>query len=274
MKVSKRTKTNLKIAVATATCIFTLATAFTGTIAWFATNTSVSATGMSVKVATGSKIRIVSCYAVRYDGNYGAIAVDVSSGSANITMSEYDSIFTDRNVNTPLFLRMEIAEFDPTKDLKVTIPCTGSFKTNNKVNPYLSNVVSAKFMTGLKTSSGIVVDTNTWTGDGVTSAAVVASYQGMHDHAADSNGDPFVRGDSKQYSVTLTLPAADAFDEDFIITKQDGTEVIVAFVALDYYVTNEVNLVSSYIDSYNGDEHSVAFVSDINRITLSNGDSE
>ena len=233
-----------------------------------------STSGMSVTVATGSKIRILSCYAVRYDGNYGAIAVNVSSGNANITMSEYDSIFTDRNVNTPLFIRMEIADFDPTKDLQVTIPCSGSFKTNNKVDPYLSNVVSAKFMTGLKTSSGVVVDTNTWTGNNVTSAAVVASYQGMHDHAAESNGYPFVRGNSKQQSVTLNLSAQDAFDEDFIITKQDGTEVIIAFVALDYYVTSEVNLVSSYIDSYNGAEHSVSFISDINSITLSNGDRE
>lgn len=271
MKVSKRAKTNLKIAVATATCIFTLATAFTGTLAWFVASKSVSATGMSVTVNPGSRLRILSCYAVRYDGTNGAIAVDVSSGNASITMSEYDSIFTDRNVNTPLFLRMELANFDTTNDLKVTIPCTGSYKTDSKIDPYLSNVVAAKFMTGLKTNEGIVVDNKTWTGNNVTTADVVASYQGMHDHAALSYGDPFVNGNTKQSVLTLTLDAEDAFDEDFIITKQDGTEVVVVFVALDYYVTDTVNLVSSYVDSYNQGVHSLAFESDINKITLGNG---
>ena len=54
LKVNKKTKTNMKIAVATATCVFTLATTFTATIAWFASNGNVAATGMSITVRLDS----------------------------------------------------------------------------------------------------------------------------------------------------------------------------------------------------------------------------
>lgn len=51
LKASKKARTNMKIAVATATCVFTLATTFTATIAWFASNQAASVTGMSIRVS-------------------------------------------------------------------------------------------------------------------------------------------------------------------------------------------------------------------------------
>ena len=274
--MKKRTKTNLKIAGATSMCLFALTSLFTGTIAWFSSNQSVSGSGMSVTVDPGSQLQILSCYAVRYDGNYGAIAIDVSSGNENITMSEYDYIFTDRNVNTPLFIRMEISGFDSTKDLTVNIPCSGSYKNGNVVEPYLSNVVSAKFMRGIKVNGTVVPDANTWTGNNQTTAPVINSYNGMLAHAADDTGTPFVNGNSKVDSVTLTLNAAHIFDQNYIFTKQDANQnninYVVAFVVLDYHVTNNVNLVTSYLDSYEGQgiDHSLSFTSDIQRMMLRN----
>ena len=49
MKSGKNRK-NLKIAGATILCIFSLATAFSGTMAWFASSETVTATGMTIRV--------------------------------------------------------------------------------------------------------------------------------------------------------------------------------------------------------------------------------
>ena len=264
----------LKLIGATAVTLFSLVTVFAATMAWFAMNDNTNGNGLSVSVARGSDIKLLSCYAVRYDGNYGAIATDISSGNEVITMSEYDYIFTDRNVNTPLFLRMEIANFASTDDLSVTIPCRGAYKNDDKVEPYLSNVVSAKFLRGLKVNGNVVVDNYTWTGNNVTTAAVVASYKGMLANAADSVGTPFVSNGTKQNLISLTLPASVVFDEDFIVTRKDENnndiDVAIVYVELDYHVTGTVNLVTEYLNSYNGSEHSLSFASDIEVVELIN----
>lgn len=274
--MTKQIKKNIKVISATTMCLFTLSGLFTTTLAWFSANQEVEGTGMGVKVASFSSVDILSCYAVRYDGNYGAIAIDISHGNANITMSEYDSVFLDRNVNTPLFLRMEITNFSTSDDLSVTIPCSGNYKTNNKIDPYLSNVVSARFMRGIKVNGSVVADTNEWTGNNVTSQAVINSYKGMVASIENVAGTPFVNGNTKQNSITLTLTASDVFNNSFIIHKTDAEnnpiDVVVVYIAFDYHVTNNVNLVSSYLDSYGSDEHSLSFTSDIQIITLNNED--
>ena len=277
-----RMKTNLKIIGATAVALFSLTTVFTGTLAWFAANQTVSTTGMSVKVGKTSSINILSCYAVRYDGNYGAIAYDISGGNSNITMSEYDFVFKDRNVNTPLFIRMEISNFNSEKDLIVTIPCTGTYKTNDKVDPYLSNVIGAKFLYGLKVNSSLVKDENTKTvtwADGAHTSAVVDCYNGMLAHASESSGTPFVVNDSKSNTISLSLDAEDVFDNNFIITKSDGqggnVDVAVVYIVLDYYVVNNINLVVDYLDSYEAaedDDYALSFTSDISTMAIENED--
>ena len=272
-KLSRRKSNNVKIVGATAISLFTLISAFSGTMAWFALNKEVSAPGMNVSVASSSNINIVSCYAVRYDGNYGAIAYDISDGSKSVTMSEYDYIFTDRNVNTPLFLRVELTNFNQNSDLTITIPCTGAYKNGTVIEPNLSNVISAQFLTGLGSTHS--PDTYDWSGDGVHNADVVAAYQGMLAHASENDGTPFVVGNTKSRSISLTLDADDVFADGFVQTKQDAEDndidVVVVFIALDYHVTSTVNLVTSYLDSYNGADHELSFASDIHTIALDSG---
>lgn len=68
-KLSKKFQTNLKVAVAAGGCIFTLATFFTSTIAWFSTKSSVSATGASVtvKCSGSAELRSVDLIKFNYD---------------------------------------------------------------------------------------------------------------------------------------------------------------------------------------------------------------
>ena len=264
----------VKIAAATSMVVFSLGAAFAGSMAWFNAVTAQGTGANGFSAYAGSNIDILSCYAVRYDGSHGAVAVDVSGGNQKIAMSEYDYIFTDRNVNTPLFLRMEIAGFDTTKNLSVSIPCSGSYKNeSNQVEPYLSNVVCAKFLYGLKQGNNLVVDDSSWSGGTVTTQSVVDSYKGMVANAAQTTGTPYVVDSTKTKSLTITLNANDVFDTDFIVTrtnsKGEQVDAVVVYVGLDYYVTNNTNLVTSYIASYQGATHSLLFNEDIQSISLS-----
>ena len=275
-----KTKTGqkpLKIIAATSMTIFSLFACFMGTFAWFNAVRAQNSQTDGFSVSGGSNIDILSCYAVRYDGNNGAVAIDISDGTRSIEMSEYDYIFTDRNVNTPLFLRMEITGFDDTKDLSVTIPCSGGYKNgSNQISPYLSNVVCAKFMYGLKQGNSLVVDDAHWTESEIYGGSAVTSYQGMISNASTVSGTPFVEGSSKSSSISLSIDAADVFDENYIVTRQNAqgvdVDAVVVYVVLDYYVTNSVNLVTDYINSYDNGEvqHSALFSEDIQSILVSN----
>ena len=271
MKSGRKNNKSLKIVGATAVTLFSLVSVFAATIAWFALNTDVNGSGMSVTVANGSELSILHCYAVRYDGEKGAIAIDISSGGEEITMSEYDTIFTDRNVNTPLFLRMELSDFNQNDDITVTIPCTGSYKVDGKIQPYLSNVVSAKFLYGLKSGNSVIADNYTWTGTDVSNENVLASYQGMLARSKDFSGTPFVDNNTKQNSISLTIDGDDIFNSTYIVHREDK-DVVVIYIALDYHVSGGDNLITDYLDSYNGDTHSLSFTSDISTITLDNGE--
>ena len=76
-----KTKSRLKIVGATFTVIFTLASVFTGTWAWFASNASVTATGMQVMVSTGGGPAIKETRLIKF--NYGSMTF------GNETMPDY-----------------------------------------------------------------------------------------------------------------------------------------------------------------------------------------
>lgn len=66
-KLSKKIQTNLKITVATGVCIFTLATFFTSTLAWFSAKTSVSANIASVKIECPGSAELRSVDLIKFD---------------------------------------------------------------------------------------------------------------------------------------------------------------------------------------------------------------
>lgn len=267
---SGRNNKNLKLFAATGVTLFCLTSVFTAAIAWFALNANADGTGMSVTAANGSELSVLHCYAVRYDGDKGAIAIDISGGNEQITMSEYDTIFTDRNVNTPLFLRIELSDFNQNDDVTVTIPCIGAYEVDGMIQPYLSNVVSAKFLFGLKSGNTVSADNYTWSGTNVSNESVLASYQGMLARSKDFTGTPFVSNQTKQNSITLTIDADEIFNQNYIVHRDDK-DIVVVYIALDYHVSGSDNLITDYLDSYNGADHELSFANDFSVITLENG---
>ena len=257
-----------KIIAATAMVVFALFSVFAGSIAWFNMNRAVSEGSDGFNVAAVSSIHILSAHAIRYDGTAGARATDLLSGEVSITMSEYDYIFRDRNVNTPLFFRLVITGFDTGSDLHVTIPCSGDIYNQGEtsVANNLSNVISVKFLTGLE--DGKVKDDN----DLSTPAGVKASYDGMLARASSGTGTPFVTDSGKVKSITPTLTHATAFANSMLLQAIDesgnSVDAAVVFIEFDYHVTNSVNLVESYVQSYGSDSHEYFFVNDIGTMML------
>ena len=193
-------------------------------------------------------------------------------------MSEYDYILRDKNINTPLFLRIEIGGFDSSKDLQVNIPCTGSYYVENQtyIANNLSNVVCAKFSYGLKVGGSLVPDTYTLSGDEIEGGNAKAVYEGMRDHASEISGTPFVRNAPiKDSSIQLTLDHEDVYDPDYLIQRdydEDGDldDIAIIYVVFDYYDIGAINLVEDYVESYDesGLEYSLSFSADISTMTL------
>ena len=269
---------NLKIIAATAVTIFSLFAAATGAYAWFTAHLDEAThTNQFGVYDDNSEITTLSCYAIKYDGVYGAQAKKLISGqNHSVTMSEYDSIFIDKNVNTPLFFRIELTGFNTNKDLQVSIPCTGSYLAENAsyIDNKLSNVVCAKFSYGLTVNGVDTVDNFNFTTDTINGGDAKTVYMGMRDHVRNTTGTPFVKSASeKDNEIQLTLSAGSLYQSSNIIQKVvDGetVDVIVIYVVFDYYVTSSTNLVEEYIDSYDGTgiEYSTAFESDIGAITM------
>ena len=89
-KKGKKISTKLKIIGATATALFSLFSLFTGTLAWFASNNTVEATGASVSVKAADGVNFDLYYLHHFeidqstnkDGNYNSI-VSAYSGYEN-----------------------------------------------------------------------------------------------------------------------------------------------------------------------------------------------
>ena len=271
-------KKNLKIIAATAMTIFSLFAAVAGVFAWFTSHLNESAQGTDFGIYNDdSQITTLSCYAIKYDGVYGASATKLESGEDHhISMSEYDYILRDKNVNTPLFFRIEIIGFNTHKDLKVSIPALGNYHADNQtyIDNKLSNVICCKFSYGLLINGSVVPDTYELSGNTINGGDVKTIYTGMRDRVSNVEGTPFVKTASqKDNEIHLTLAASSLYQSQNISHRQiDGetVDIIVIYLAFDYYVTSSTNLVEDYIESYNGTglDYETTFEPDIGAITM------
>lgn len=273
-------KKNLKIIAATAMTIFSLFAATLGAFAWFVGKIQDSKNAEDFIIYhDDSSITTLSCYAIKYDGVYGAMAKRLVTGGDNeFKMSEYDYILRDKNINTPLFLRVEITGFDTSKDLQIEIPCNGSYKVSgqNYINPALSNVVCSKFSYGLLVNNAVVPDNYVLTENEIVGGDVKTIYMGMRDRVSSIEGIPFVKSATqKDNFVQLYLDHTSLYQSSNISSRDvdgDGVNenIVVIYLVFDYYETGSVNLVEDYVNSYDGTglDYSLTFNSDIGLISL------
>ena len=170
MKLTRKKLISAIISLSFAGLIAILATIFFTdySLGWYSENSKIKANGFKIETEENSAVTTLSTYAFRYDGMYGAICIQIEDNT-EIAMSEYDVIFTDKNVNTPLFFRV-VARGVPTSggSITVTIPCTTpTYSLNSAVSTLndgkgaldvLSNLVTCKLGFGLMLNDEKVVD--------------------------------------------------------------------------------------------------------------------
>ncbi len=135
-----------------------------GTYAWTAANKQAESRNMAMTIQAVSDVTTISCYALRYDGSLGAICYKIGEGNGevlDVPMTEFDRIFRDRIVNTPLIYVLELGKVPNTASGAITIkvPCLQPFiqKANGDlvnqmtddgtrfaIRDYISNVISVK----------------------------------------------------------------------------------------------------------------------------------
>lgn len=138
-------------------------------LGWYSENRIVSSKGFKIATEENSSVTTLSTYAFRYDGMYGAVCLQIQDNT-EIAMSEYDVIFTDKNVNTPLFFRV-VAQGIPNSSggsITVTIPCTTpNYSTTSNVIDFgdgleaqnvLSNLITCKLGCGIVLNNTRTVD--------------------------------------------------------------------------------------------------------------------
>ena len=90
--IKNTTRTRMKIAGATVTAIFSLASVFTGTYAWFALNNNLTATGMTVKVRITGSADMNNLNLIKFDYSaetIGSMTVYDYLNPASGTVNEY-----------------------------------------------------------------------------------------------------------------------------------------------------------------------------------------
>ena len=153
----KKNKKNIKILTATSMCIFSLVAVFVATFAWFATNNSTSATGLTVKVATPgvtlSNIEIHRCIANQCTDTQLVFYQDHTSFSSDgtpesiLTFNDYgDFVNSD-----PILL---LFKFGTEMSVKVSASTSSTrfgqqIKTTNQNNYPLSNAIHFQSSTNI-----------------------------------------------------------------------------------------------------------------------------
>ena len=283
-KVSKATKRKL---IASSISLFFsifLVVAVTVSYGWFSSNQEVQARGMAIRIeADQTSITTISCYAYKYDGIYGAVAINVDENN-NIEMSEYDKIFQDRNINTPLIIRVEVDGVSTEADgqIIVKVPCTGKYsnsQTNDmacdvstgsteKILNKLSNVLYVKVGCGLYDSETQQVVKDEY--DPTQSSSTTPIYSGARDrfnldgnYATTEYSFVDVSDHTKENLLEIPLPYSSY--SSFIDTQNNNS--LVFYIEYNYS-SDLVNdfIVHGYISE--GEER-VVFTGDLGTIYIS-----
>lgn len=131
---------NLKIICATVVAIFNLFVCFTGVWAWFVATHLNNASDFSVGIYTHELDMSYRVY--KYSDDDKAI-INATGYNDALTFQEYDSVLTERNINTAILIEFEISGMALHDNLPIYINshCTNSSKTAKVI----SNIIFLQF---------------------------------------------------------------------------------------------------------------------------------
>ena len=245
--------------------VLTLGLIIAATYSWMAINKNVDSSGIDINLKPASTISRVSCYALKYDGIDKASFIELSDEVERVSMSEYDTIFTDRNYYAALIIRVVInvsgdVATNANGKIKLVIPCTGDYKdSNNKIINNISNVLEVRAGCGLGSSKAKDEYGNT-----VNNSNKAAIFNGALE-ALNLNGtatDVFVKNGAKD-TIVIEVPQSEYSMYVPANTQASDTVSIVLNIGLNY----KDSLVNDYTTS-NGADAREDFSADIGTIEI------
>lgn len=235
-----------------------------GSLAWLADNKQVSAGGMSVNVAS-EDIEVSSVEYYKYNSFTGkGELLDITQSNA-LALNEYDSVFTDRNENTAIIIKMYLTgdAIEAGNNIKIAFSCTGDlYYTNSNgdqsLNPVISNILNVKlgFIDSL---------------DGVTDANAI--FNGAKTHFSDSTNSYL----EDSFAILETDSNGDTVETkkntfEFELSGYTASDEIEVFICLNY----SPELVNKYLADQSFGSVSSSFLTnlaeldgDLDRIVLS-----
>ena len=271
----------------------------TVSVAWIAMNRQVGSNNNRMTIQAVSDVTTISCYALRYDGNYGAVCYKIGEGEGevlDVEMTEYDRIFRDRTVNTPMIYVVELANVPEGDNYNITVkvPCNEkyiitegeavnsfesvengpSFTNQTYIQNYISNVISVKIACGgqieeptATLSQAIPNNVAIFNAQRdafreVTSGATVGQFASFSGDKEDIYGTY-----SKTTSVQVKLSYSDYEGKLFTIANEpeDTGNHLTLYIQIDY----DDNLMDAYIKSViSDDDEDVIFRDDLGAIQI------
>ena len=244
------------------------------TYAWVAEHKSVDSNGAKLLIQEVSDITNISCYVLKYDGIEQASCTLIERGNTyQITMSEFDMIFRDRNVNTPLIIRLIVSDLandvrtNPNGRFTINIPCSSGYKNENgHIIGTLSNVLTIKCGCGLTSSK--TLDNYGATIEGNEKVNIFRGAIASMENNLAADSDEYISGEEERIKkdiINLRINYDD-YKNHIQVLEIDGIQKDVIILNIEFnYVTD---LVEDYVNSYGGFAPSNDFISDIGTIYI------
>lgn len=230
--------------------IIACALVFVGTTyAWVSINDVLNIGGTRIQLKGEPGVAVSDFYVYKRDGE-GNTARIVSSTKNNVSieMTEYDTIFTDRNVNTPIVIRAKILGVADGSTPHVTITCTNGTHLEKLgeeyvLARYLSNIVGIRCGYGDDILNAMEPDKNVGEvydkARDVLKSEQLYSFATVHEVTDPDTGHKVLENGEKLYRIEFDLPV-------FHQKAGDPNDQPIIWIEFTY---NEDNI-KAYIDQH------------------------
>ena len=235
--MTRTKKTNLKIVGATGICIFSLASMFTGTLAWFASNRAVSATGMQIRLNNeGTILSLMTIHQCNLSASsdsklvfFSDPAISVSASGISTSTLTMDN-YSDLNRTQPVLLLFTLNS--GTKESEVVV----SAKSDNE--NYVSTI-TVDNISAFPFSTSVAFKSASYSGESFpfdnvqfSSLSQTSSFVAIENHSFSSYSsqiDLFTGSDATK-TIKYVAVIMDYYPEarEVLLTNNVGVDVIAA----------------------------------------------
>ena len=202
-------------------CVFSLATAFVGTWAWFASNGDVTATGLTITASMDDTE--IDCVIYKYETATDSPIILNSSDASSLALNQYDVVFKERNKYNPVYVKIELtsSSLDASGSITLYLDRDASYDAmdeDDNLNTYSSSVTKYAVAGNSAHAGGIYDSTsvsNTW--DNLQSAFLDKDVAGTLTTQSFTSGSAHNYSKVETLSFTLNYTSSDLIGDTLIV---------------------------------------------------------